>query len=964
MQTIIANKMKNAFTLAIFLLFLLPENAVAQPSKTDSLPGSMLRKYALSAPVAYNFASPYYLSLLKGILPASVQVVRKLNDSIGILHVPTQEAFNTLTSEVKVIAVRDNWKLSPYLEKELVKMKEGLQPFILTGLTTDALLSVLQEKTSSLLIVTIHRPTNSVVVKCKPSYLKEALLPLKEVIFADLTTTAHPETAIIGYDRSFHGINAVDILIPDANGKDIVAGVKEQKPDETDLDIWKRVLPSSLATATTSYHATVITSIVGGAGNSSYKGRGIAWASRFFPSSFSNLFADDEAVLQANKVTVQNHSYGTVVQQFYGAEAASYDLLAWNNKNYIAVMSAGNQGDAAATEGPYANLTGFANLTGNFKMAKNVVTVAAIDNKENIPVQSSAGPAYDGRLAPQLTALGPSGTSDAAAIVTGTIAVMQQVYADSNDSIPPASLVKAILYNTAEDVSRPGIDYKTGYGLLNSYAAIRAIKQKQFDGGALTAREQWSKTISVPVNTAELKVTLSWTDSTAQVNNHKALINDLDLEVTELKTGTVYQPWVLPSSPNKDLLAALPTRKRDSLNTAEQVSIRLPAAGDYQIRVKATAVSTASLPFHVAYQTDTLHTFYFTNPLPASDLHTTVDDNLAIRWTTFVADSNDTGNLLISYDNGASWQGLKNGIKLTSQKYSWPIKDTTAAAMLKMETSFGNFFSPAFLLSRPTTMQVDFNCTDSFRLSWNRNSLATAYRLYTLTDSPYLKPVQVVVDSFVVLQRSEYPGQIFAVEPLLNNSLPAARSAAINTTAQGVQCFYRTLNYNLLDTNKLNLLLELTGMEYVDSVFFENVTASGQLLQNYGNAKVSQGTSVYSLLVNEVPSGTTYLRGRIKLKNGAVIYTEIVPVLTSGKKFIWFYPVPLQRNGELRFMLQQGIPSDNRLQFFDINGRLLRNYSSMPDKISTANFPPGLIFYKLLTLEGSTLETGKLLIIQ
>lgn len=964
MRTFSANGMKNFLSLAFFLFFLAQKNVAAQQPGAALIRDSIFRKYGTPAPPTYDRSHPYYLGTIKNTLPLCVPIVRKFNDSIAILQVPTQEAFDALNNKTKLLAARDNWKLSPPLERRLEKKNDDWQTFILTGVNTDALLNVLQGNLAHVTVVSIHRPAHSVIIRCKPSFFKAQLLGLKEIIFADLKAEARPETNIIGYDRTFHGLNAVGILMPDANGRNIVAGVKEQKPDETDLDLWKRVLPSTLAATTTSYHATVIASIIGGAGNSSYKGRGIAWACRFFPSTFANLFADDETILQANKVTVQNHSYGTVVQQFYGAEAMSYDLLSWNNKNYIAVMSAGNRGDTVATEGPYANLSGYANLTGNFKMAKNVVTVAAIDNKENIPVQSSAGPAYDGRLAPQLTALGPGGTSDAAAIVTGTIAVMQQVYADSNGSVPPASLVKAVLYNTAKDIYRPGIDFKTGFGLLDSYSAIKAIKGKQFDSGTLSNGGQWVKTISVPANTAELKVTLSWTDTAASVNNGKALINDLDLEVTEISNGKVFQPWVLPVSPNIDSLAALPTRKRDSLNTAEQVSIHLPAAGNYQIKVKATAVSSATLPFHIAFKTDTLHSFQFTSPLQASDLYATVDESLTIRWKTVVADTNEAGNLFISYDNGASWQTLKNGVKLASQKFQWPIKDTTTVAVLRMETRFGNFLSSRFLLSKPTNLQVDFNCTDSFRLSWRKNSYANAYRLFTLTDSPYLKPVKIVTDSFVVLQRSLYPDKIFAVEPTLNNGLQGARSAAINTEQQGVYCFYRTLNYELLDTNKLNLLLELSATDAIDSAIFEKVTASGQILQTYGSARVIAGTAVYNQMVTDVLSGVTYVRGKIKLKNGAVVYTDIVPVLTSGRKFIWFYPIPVPRNGELRYVLQQGITSSSRLQFFDVNGRLLRNYSSMPDRIPLTGFPAGLIIYKLLSEEGRRLETGKLLIVQ
>jgi hypothetical protein len=155
--------------------------------------------------------------------------------------------------------------------------------------------------------------------------------------------------------------------------------------DETDLDLHKRVLGSSIASTNVTNHATVISTIIGGAGNSFYDGRGIAYGCKFFSSSFEDLFADDAAILNANNVTVQNHSYGTIIQQFYGAEAVSYDEHAWQDKNFIHVFSAGNDGMSFAADGRYANIPGYANLTGNFKMAKNIITVGAIDNKGNIP---------------------------------------------------------------------------------------------------------------------------------------------------------------------------------------------------------------------------------------------------------------------------------------------------------------------------------------------------------------------------------------------------------------------------------------------------------------------------------------------------------------------------------------------------------------------------------------------------
>src|SRR4029079_16041112 len=127
-------------------------------------------------------------------------------------------------------------------------------------------------------------------------------------------------------------------------------------------------------------------------------------------------------------------------------------------------------------------------------------------------------------------------------------------------------------------------------------------------------------------------------------------------------------------------------------NTAEQISVSLPAPGNYQLNVIGTAVSSSALPFNVAYHTDTLNTFYFTSPQHTSDVNRDEDPDLDIRWSAFIADTNQTGNLYISYDNGINWQLIKASQKISTNVYQWPIKDTSSVAQLKMETYFGNFF--------------------------------------------------------------------------------------------------------------------------------------------------------------------------------------------------------------------------------------------------------------------------------
>ncbi len=943
----------------LFLVMLVQYQALAQKN-TIAYRDSLFTKYADNGVHHYAGSDRYYICSWEKT-PSSIKIIRPLDEGLAIIEVSSQEVFDELQRHSKVAPATNDWKLSATAINASGGNPNNLKTFILTGLHTKELLAALK-KLPGITVFSVDEPSHSAVVRASTKYINTNLLPLKPIIFIDLRATPQTEVSIIGYNRSFHGINAVDYSVPGANGKNIVAGVKEQQMEATDLDLHKRVLTSPLAATATENHATVIASIIGGAGNSFYDGRGIANGCTFFPSSFSNLFPDDAALLNTNKVSVQNHSYGTIIQQFYGAEAVSYDAHTWNNKQFLHVFSAGNKGTSAATDGRYANLTGFANLTGNFKLAKNLLTIGAIDNKGTIAAESSAGPLYDGRIAPQLVALGPNGTSDAAAIVSGTIAVLQQVYADSNSQVlPPASLIKAILYNTAEDIYRTGIDYKTGYGLLNSLEAVKAIQQKKYDGSSLTQGLTWTRTITVPPNAAQLKITLAWTDSAAIVNNNKALINDLDLEVEELSSGTIYKPWVLSVAAHADSLNKLPLRKRDSLNTAEQISIALPAAGTYQIRVTGTTI-TGATPFHIAYNSDSLNIFHFTSPQHASDVIRAEEETLFIRWKTFVADTNQTGNLYISYNSGTNWQLIKSAHKIYTNQYTWPIKDTASTALLRMETIFGDFLSTPFIISPVTRPEVDFLCADSFRLSWNKHIYANNYKLYTLTDSPYLKHILTVTDTFVVLNRALYSRLVYAVEPVLSNGLPAARSIAFDITQQGVKCFYKTFYYNQTGPNSLDLVLELSIAAYTDSVFFEQVSATGQLKQSFDGIRVIGNDRIYHQLVNELPGGTTYWRAKIKLKNGQLVYTDIISLLTPGKRMLLFYPNPANRNEPLNYVLQQGIPTDSRLQFFDVSGHLLKEYASIPVTISLSALPVGVLIYKLVSINNEILETGKLVV--
>ncbi len=922
------------------------------------------KKYSASYNSIGKGAFNYIVSFENGI-PKQFAPLRTLTSRTGIFDANTLSQIEKLKLTSAINIANNAWKYSPSLEKQ-IQTKQPTQKKLYTIAVVDYDIfqtQINQFTKEKIDVIQYNEVAKSAIIFCTNTFLVDYIETLTTVIFIDEYILPKAEVAIIGYKRNLNAINQLDYSIANANGKNIVVGVKEQKMEVADIDLYKRVVSSTIESANTESHATTIATIIGGAGNTFYDGRGIAHACHFFSSNFNNLFADDAAILNQKKVTVQNHSYGTVIQQFYGAEAVSYDAQVWANKNLLHVFSSGNRGQLAATDGPYANLTNFANLTGNFKMAKNIITVGAIDELGNIAAASSAGPLYDGRIAPQITALGPNGTSDAAAVVSGTIAVMQQVYADSNSqTLPAAALIKAILYNTASDIYKSGIDYKTGYGLVNSYEAVNAIQQKRYELSTLTQNQIWTKNIIVPANAATIKLTVSWTDNVATVNNNKAIINDVDVELIETTTGIIYKPWVLKTVANIDSLNALPVRKRDSLNTAEQISITLPTAGSYQIKVVGTNIINAPLPFAVAYKIDTLNTFSFTNPQHTSDVNIQEDENLQVQWKTFVADTNQLGNIFISYNSGTNWELLQSNLKIYKQQYTWPIKDTNTIANFRMVTSFGSFISKPFILSRVIRPNIDFLCTDSFKLSWNKHVYATSYKILALTDSTFLKQIFTTTDTAIGINRITSPYIVYAVEPILSNLVPASRSVGFNIEVQGVNCFYKTFNYEVLDNSVVKLIVELSTATDVDSIFFERIGTNGQLFKSYAGTKILTSVLLYSNLIIDLESGVHLFRARIKLKNGKMVYTDVLSILTTGEKFLYLYPNPIKAGTKINFLLKGQVEKYN-LQLYSATGAFIKNWEiQYAGSIKLPVLQTGYYFYRLTDENNRRIESGKILI--
>lgn len=742
-----------------------------------------------------------------------------------------------------------------------------------------------------------------------------------EVVFIDLLRKPVDELTTGAYDLSCNQLNYLHRKWPSLNGFNLRASIKELSFDTTDIDLKGRTLNSGLADPLSSSHASIMATMVAGGGNSSGFAIGAAPGSVLSSSSYFTLLPDADSVYRKYQLFVQNHSYGVGIENYYGADAAAYDKSVQQNPALLHVFSAGNIGNNTSTAGPYTGVPGYANLSGSFKMAKNIITVGAIDSFYKVMSASSKGPAYDGRVKPELVAFGEDGTSGAAALVSGTALLIQQAYKLAHgDSLPKAELIKAVLINSADDIGNKHIDYAAGYGSLNAVNAVNTIHQNRYFRGNISQGQQVSFPITLSSNLASFKVTLSWTDTAAVPNASKALVNDIDLVLRNTATGETWLPWVLNKKPNKDSLALQAERKTDTLNNTEQVTIELPAAGNYMIEVAGSKLATASQSFAIAWQADTVGIFNWTYPTREDPLWT--NTKAVLRWNTTVA-----GYATIQYQKAGQWQTITNNADLQKEYFSWITPQDEGTYRLKMTLSTNEtFYSDSFVIADPLQIKVGFNCADSFLLYWNHTG-ADAYRLFRL-GAFYMEPFYQTTDSFMVLAKNTNPVLHYGVAPVLDNET-GFRSMTINYRNQGVGCYFSNFlaqlqnNYGMLST-------QLGSLHEISQVIFLKQTTSG-----FKTIKTLQPSSTLIQFTDSfLTRGVNTYKVMLVLNNGMNIYSEPQSIYYFTDRSVIFYPNPARQGEPVKMIAADFDEFD--IEIFDASGKmvyrqhLLNNYEEIP----------------------------------
>lgn len=278
------------------------------------------------------------------------------------------------------------------------------------------------------------------------------------------------------------------------------------------------------------------------------------------------------------------------------------------------------------------------------KGAKNLISVGAIDSGNSaMTTYSSWGPTLDGRIKPDVVAAGhhngtvtnnvsditnafgtPVGaanqqdyrtpifdpgfvygwyaqTSSAAAEVSGGLALMingwRTAFPGRADPLP--STLRATLVNNAADLDtattwfNPGPDYASGYGLVHINNSVTALENNNAMEGSVAHGGEAHYFVNVPAGAGPLRIALAWDDEPAVDGANPALVNDLDLVVTD-PGGVRRYPWTLdPAHPTN---AAVRTGE-DHVNNLEQVQVDAPAAGNWTVIVRGTTVASGRQNF-------------------------------------------------------------------------------------------------------------------------------------------------------------------------------------------------------------------------------------------------------------------------------------------------------------------------------------------------------------------------------
>ena len=600
--------------------------------------------------------------------------------------------------------------------------------------------------------------------------------------------------------RSLHRVNKLDPNIVGARnytGKGINVLVRDDGAVFEHID-FKGRLDQTFASPSFGGHGDGVAGIFGGAGNLDPVNRGMAHKSTIHVINYQANFLDETMSLFNNEdVIVTNSSYSNGCNAGYTNSTQIVDQQTFDNPTLMHVFSAGNSGQGIIDDdnnpiecGYGAGLT-WGNITGGHKQGKNVIATANLDYRGNIMVSSSRGPAFDGRIKPDIAANGNNhvstaqeqgyidfgGTSGAAPVIAGVTAMLHEAYEVNHGTRANAALLKAMMLNTATDLGNKGPDFIYGWGSLNAYRAALCIEENRFLSEVIMQDEKKMHTITIPENVAELRVMTYWPDPEASTFSPFSLLNDINTTLTDA-SGSEHLPWILDHTPNPELLSAPATKGVDFLNNMEQIAIDNPASGDYELMINGDLVPFGSNEYYVVWEFR-MNEIDIIFPDGGENLNPIKSE--VIHWDATGNDGNFTLTHIDSEGN-ESQIGQSAGDK---RYFEWftPINFSEKSKIRITRDGISDESTEHFLLANnPRNLEIRLSEDKSeIWLHWRLDTIPVSYNIYALGDTNMEKMVTIESDSFLLPNDPIYDFNWVAVSANFADGTEGKRSIAIST---------------------------------------------------------------------------------------------------------------------------------------------------------------------------------------
>ena len=713
--------------------------------------------------------------------------------------------------------------------------------------------------------------------------------------------------SLLGSPISFGGKNL--------KGKGVVIGIGDDADPQQHVDFTNRLI--SRAAGNYNFHGTHVTGILGGAGIRNELRTGFAPKSTIISQIFSKIFINAPAYVTDYGMVITNNSYGDNISEcatfgVYDLYSRILDQQAIGLPNLQNVFAAGNSGKLKCT--PYPD--SFRTVLGGYQSAKNIITVGNATPTGYLFETSSRGPVKDGRIKPEITAVGSfiesttpppfnfygenTGTSMASPAIAGGLALLYEKYRLLHPPglNPKNGLMKALVCNSGDDWGKPGPDYSHGFGVANFWRAVKMLEDNHYTLSSIAPGPPQTINVNVPAGLAELKIMLYWNDPAAALLASQTLVNDLDLEVVTPFSTTVL-PLVLDTLLSNIKNSA--TNGVDHINNIEQVVIKNPVAGVYTIRVKATNITQNPLQeYFVVYDFVPLETKLVA---PIGGESYLQGENMIIRWDSYGIPEN-TFTLEYSIDNGVNWSILKNNIEADKRGYfynapnpnEWFIVPpvTTDKALVRITRNGTGLFSTSLPFTICDTINVSLSaiqCEGYISIDWSSVTGATGYEVMMLQGDEMVKVATVPDNTLNYTFSGLSKDSVYwaSVRPLIGTSnSPGRRGIAVSRKPDSGSC-----GGNISDNDiKIDTILSplKSGRLFTSTSLNSSVPVTIRI-KNLDNNPTS-GNSIVSFILN----------GGIP-----VTHTIINPGIAGGGTLVYTFPETIDMSAVGTYTLEVSV---------------------------------------------------------